>query len=315
MRSICFLLLISFLPCAAQPSIMAPALGYAYDAGLRAIRPVRGIPGAAVLDEPLRIGFVPTRVAIAPHQDYALAVSADQGLHLIRWNTAPVSDIAIDGAMATADRIVFSPSGAAAILYDSTSGRMQVLTGVSDSPAVRDIQAAGSTSATTFAIADDATVLVVAGDTALAITPDLNSIPLPLPGSVAALAFDRGSHDLLAITVSGDLYLAQNVNANLSIRQIYTGDAQTSNPVAVQFSPDESAAFIANGAGVLSTIDLNTGSISTISCQCAPTRLEPFGQGIFRLTDISDGPVLLFDGTPKQNRVWFVPADAQRSAQ
>jgi hypothetical protein len=155
----------------------------------------------------------------------------------------------------------------------------------------------------------------VAGDTAQAITPDLNSIPLPLPGFVAALAFSRANHDLLAITMSGDLYLAQNVNANLSIRQIYTGDAQTSNPVAVQFSPDESAAFIANGAGVLSTIDLNTGSISTLSCRCAPTRLEPFGQGTFRLTDISEGPVLLFDGTPKQNRVWFVPADAQRSAQ
>ena len=315
MRSTCFLLLISLLPCAAQPNITAPALGYAYDAGLRAIRPVRGIPGAAVLGDPLPMGFAPARAAIAPRQDYALAVSVDQGLHLIRWDAATGSDIAIDGAMATADRFVFSPSGAAAILYDSASGRMQVLTGVSDSPAVRDIQAAGSTSATTFAIADDATVVVVAGDRAQAITPDLNSIPLPLPGAVAALAFYRGSHDLLAVTVSGDLYLAQNVNANFSISQIYTGDSQTSNPVAVQFSGDESAAFIASGGGVLSTIDLTTGSIGTISCQCAPTRLEPFGQGIFRLTDIFDGPILLFDGTPRQNRVWFVPADAQRTAQ
>lgn len=315
MRSTCFLLLISLLRCAAQPSITAPALGYTYDAGLQAIRPVRGIPGAATLGRPLHIGFIPTSAAIAPQQDYALAVSVDQGLHLIRWNTATVSDIAIHGAMATADRVVFSPSGAAAILYDSASSRMQVLTGVSGTPAVRDIQAAGSASATTFAIADDATALVVTADSAQAITPDLNSIPLPLPGSVAALAFYRGSHDLLAITASGDLYLAQNVNANLSLSQIYTGDSQTSNPVAVQFSPDEAAAFIANAAGVLSTVDLNTGSITTMSCQCAPTRLEPFGQGIFRLTDISAGPLLLFDGTPQRTRVWFVPADAQRSAQ
>jgi len=317
MRLNSFLILASFLPfAAAQSTIATPALGYAFDADLRAIRPVRGIPGAAILGEPLHTRFAPASAAISPAQDYAIALSPEEGPRLISWNGERASVIPLDGAAEGAGRVVFSPAGSAAILYHSNSGRMQAVIGLPDAPVLREIQPAGSPTAGAFAIADDATVALARPDGVVAIGPDLSSSPLPLPGTVAALAFRRATHDLVAVTGSGDLYWAKNVNGNLEVRQVYSGDSQTGSPVAVQFSPDGFAVFAANAAGVIATIDLTTGSIASLSCQCTPTGLQPFGRAsLFRITDISDRPLLLFDGTPARNRVWFVPAETRRSAQ
>lgn len=291
-------------------------LGYTYDPGLRAIRSVRGLPGAAMLGDPLHAGFLPTAASVAPLQNYALASSAEQDLRLIRWSGARASADFVAGAIARPDRIVFSPSGAAAILYDSGSARLQVLTGLPESPALHEIQPAGSAAVTAMAISDDATVVLASGGAVYAIGPDRNPVPLPLSTAIAALSFRSAANDLLAVTPSGDVYLAKNVNAALAVTQVYSGDSRTANPLAVQFSPDGSAAFLANPAGTLATIDLNTGSASTVDCQCRPTGLVPFGRaGLFRLTEISRQPLWLFDGAPGGSRIWFVPAQAPRSAQ
>jgi hypothetical protein len=317
MRLNFFLLLASFLSCAsAQSRITAPMLGYAYDPGLRVIRSIRGIPGAAVLGAPLRLGFVPRSAAVAPQQNYALAVSARGDVRLVRWNSAPPSATVLDGALAGPDRVIFSPSGAAAILYDSNSGQMETVAGLPDAPVIQEIQPAGSPPVVAMAITDDATVVLAAAGAVRTIDSGLNAVPLPLPGTVAALAFCGSSHDLLAVTQSGDLLLAKNVNANLDIRAISPGGTATADPVAVGFSTGGSAAFVANRAGTLSTIDLNTGSADSTSCQCSPTGLQPFGRdALFRLTGISDNRIVLFDGIPSHNRFWFVPAEAPRSEQ
>ena len=80
MRLDSYLLLATLVPVVnAQSGLATPALGYAYDPGVRAIRSILGIPGAAVLGAPLRLGFLPRAAAVAPRQNYALAVSAAGG--------------------------------------------------------------------------------------------------------------------------------------------------------------------------------------------------------------------------------------------
>jgi hypothetical protein len=191
---------------------------------------------------------------------------------------------------------------------------MQLLTGLPDAPVDRDIPSAGGPDVA-LAVADDALAVFSDGNNIHAVGPGLNAI-LPLPGACAALAFRSASHDLLAATQSGDVYLARNIDANLDLRQVYAGDSQTSDPVAAQFSADASAAFVANRAGMLATIDLNTGSATALACPCSPTGLQPFGRaGLFRLTEISGRPMYLFDGTPTRNRLWFIPAESPRSPQ
>jgi hypothetical protein len=216
--------------------------------------------------------------------------------------------------MKGADRFVFSTSGRAAVLSDSQSGHMQLLLSLPDSPVVREIQAAGSPAAAAIAVADDGTLAFAAADSVHFVGADLNPFSLPLPFDVAALAFSS-SNALLAVTSAGDIYLARNPAGGADIRMVYSGDGRTADPVAVQFSANESTGFVANQAGILASVDLSAGAADALSCQCAPTLLQPFGRaGLFRLTEISNRPVLLFETTPNRARLWFVPAD-QRSAQ
>lgn len=316
MRLHSILILAAFPYASAQSNISAPILGYAYDPGSRAVRSIRGIPGAAILGGPLHTGFLPTSASIAPQQNYALATSAGRELRLIRWNGARASSHSLEGAMANPDRIVFSPSGAAAILYDSASAHLQAVVGLPDTPALKEIQPAGSAAISAMAISDDAALALASGSAVYVIGADQNPVPLPIPSTIAALSFRPATDDLLAATSSGDLYLAKNVNTALAVAQVFTGVARTSSPVAVQFSPDGSAAYLASTAGTLATIDLTTGSASTLACQCTPTGLQPFGRsGLFRLTEISTQPLWLFDGTAGGSRIWFVPAEAPRNAQ
>jgi hypothetical protein len=129
-----------------------------------------------------------------------------------------------------------------------------------------------------------------------------------------ALAFAPSGRDLLAVTGSGDLYVARNVENGANIQKI-ASDSRLSDAIAIQFSVDASSAFIASRAGIVSSVDLDTGAITALSCQCVPTALDRLaGADLFRLTGISRYPVLLFDGTQQQRRLWFVPAGDWRKA-
>jgi hypothetical protein len=316
MRLNSFLLLSLLLPCVhAQSSLAAPALGCVYDPGLHAIRPIHGNPGAALLGRPLHLAFVPLAAAPAPRQNYALATFAGQSLRLVRCDGGVASGGDLPGAIGNPDGVVFSPSGNAAILSDN-SGRVQVLSGLPDSPALREMQPSGSAAPGAMAIADDATIAFTVGGSVRVLGPDSSSVPLLFPAAVTVLAFQPETHDLLAVSPSGDVYLARNVDTHPDIRQVRAGDSRTAAPLAVQFSITGSAAFVVNTGGV-ATVDLNTGAVTTLACQCAPTGLVPLARpGIFRITDdVSARPLFLFDGSSSSSRFWFVPAETSGSAQ
>ncbi|MCX6626013.1 MAG: hypothetical protein NTW28_00085, partial [Candidatus Solibacter sp.] len=138
----------------------------------------------------------------------------------------------------------------------------------------------------------------------------VRAIQLPLPGSIATASFRRNALEIAAVTRNGEVYIVRLGGSENQIRQVYTGDNQTSDPVAVQFSPDGARVYTANSRGTLAAIDLQTGLATAVSCRCTPTGLEPLTMGsIFRLTEISHRPVLLFDGSAPDPRVWFVPPD------
>jgi hypothetical protein len=299
----------------AQPGVVRmPALGYAPDARSNQIRPIRGVPGASILSEAVDTSVAFTAAAIA--QDFALAVSSDdRQVYVIPFSGEAAR--AVPGARMAPSKIVLSPSGRAAILWGDA---VQVMTGFSGAPQVADLPL-GSLPATPTAIAvsDDGQVFLSADSGgAWAAGPNLGAVSIAAPGTIAAMAFRRDSHDAIAITRSGDVYSIGNAGADADIRQVRAGDEQTSDPVAVQISPDGSRAFAANSRGVAAAIDLQTGSTAAVNCGCAPTGMEPMRDPfLYRLTGVSDLPVMLFDAGGPAPRVWFVPADAagQRSAQ
>jgi hypothetical protein len=79
-------------------------------------------------------------------------------------------------------------------------------------------------------------------------------------------------------------------------------------PVALELSTDNQRVFVANAEpGAVVTLDL-AGGVQHTPCNCIPTVLERMGESVFRLTELSDKPLMLLDGTGPESRVLFVPA-------
>src|SRR5215469_5480079 len=71
---------------AQDASLANPSLGFVYDPDLHALRTIRGILGAALVDEPVDPGFAITAGTISPGQDFALVAAADDPqIRLIRF--------------------------------------------------------------------------------------------------------------------------------------------------------------------------------------------------------------------------------------
>jgi hypothetical protein len=315
MRTEYLLLLPSLLCCAAaQPRVDPPVLGYVYDAGLHAVRPVRGIPGAALMGAPAARDLRLTMAAVSPRQNYALAISDEQRLMVIRWDGASSATAALPAALPGPDRIVFSPLGSVALIGDSRTAQLQVISGLPDSPEVRPVQLTWAADQA-LAVANDGLVAAASADGIRLAGPGLDFL-IPLPGLAAALAFESAGESLLAALQSGEVYWIKNARTNPEVRRIYAGDDGTAEAAGVQFSSDRSTAFIADRNGVVTSIDLNTQAAAAVSCGCKPTGLNPIGnRDLYRLTEASSGPLVIFDATPSRYRFWFVPAEAQRSAQ
>ncbi|MCX6626014.1 MAG: hypothetical protein NTW28_00090, partial [Candidatus Solibacter sp.] len=157
----CLAVFIQLSATAQQGGLASPNLGLAYDSRWNTIRTIRGIPGAAILGDPVVAGFPLVAAAISPGQDLALVVSAaGPQLRLIRFLGDNPAPLPIDGAMDSPDRIVFSPAGRAALLFRNNPRQLQVLTGLADFPAVRDLPVSSPMAA--MAIGDDGEAVLLA---------------------------------------------------------------------------------------------------------------------------------------------------------
>lgn len=306
-----------FLAAAQPASIDSAGLGVAYDSRSMALRAIRGIPGASLLGDAMDSGAPFVYAAISPRQDLALGITPDGQVRLVRFGGAPASQ-SLDAAYPSPTRIVFAPGGRAALLIGP---HIQLASDLDNKPALSELSSPWLPAVpAAFALSDDAQALVLAAGTVWLISPDGNAINLPLPGTIAAAAFRTNSHDIVAATPSGDVYVVRQAGRNAEVHQIYSGDDATAGPAGVQFSADGIRVFLASAGGILTTINVGTGIAVSLPCQCKPTGLDPLRDSvIFRLNEISDRPLMLFDASSPDPRIWFVPADTttidqQRSA-
>src|SRR5215813_10177316 len=101
------LTLLSILPCAAQPASLAtPELGFVFDTELGSIRPIRGIPGAALLGNPIHTGFPIVRAAIAPRQQFTIVTADNLEPRLVRFQNGAATVALLPGAMPSPERVV-----------------------------------------------------------------------------------------------------------------------------------------------------------------------------------------------------------------
>ncbi len=307
----------------AQPAaVKIPGIGFVWDGRSSQIRPIHGIPGAAILGEGLgKTGYA--SAVVSPRHDLALAIAADTGkVQLIRLASGDVQDVPeIDPAPS---RLVFSPSGTAALAIGS---KLQLLAGLPDSLTVQDLPLptdAGEPSA--IALSDDGQFVLFgtrSGDTASTwlLAPGMSPVQLVLPGPIAVASFKPGGWEAIALDPDGALYQILSSTVPAEVRQLLPGSSQTANPIALRMSADGKRIFTANRLGTVAVIDAASTSILSVDCGCAPTGIEPLtSSSLFRINEISDRPVMLFDVSTPTPRVWFVPsdvpsADSQRNGQ
>jgi hypothetical protein len=294
-------------------TVGAPALGFALDKALERLRPLQGIPGAALLGAPLDSGGAVAHAAISPRQDYALVWEGGGRPGIFTLPGGPATPL--DGAFPAPDRIVLSPQGSAAALCRDAA--IQIVTGLPHAPTIRreiDASVAGAGAPGPVAVSDDGEIVAAAfaldGQGILMLFTAEGPRQLAVSGVVSALAFRPGSRDLLAADQTNALvYAIHGVDGSPCYRILATAMEGVSSPVAVEFSADGARAFVADpGAGGILVLDAGSGGAALLPCQGAPTGLHRLnGNSVFRLNEISAGPLYVLDASGARPRIVFVP--------
>jgi hypothetical protein len=303
---------------ASPASLEGPRMGMVFDSSTRALRPILGIPGAAIMGEPLKTELDLRRVVISPQQDYALAAQGEHNeIVVLRFDHAPMTSTLVPGTHRGPDQMVFSPGGLVAAVHYKDGNRIQVLSGLPASPKVVDeLYLSAGALLSAFAVGDDNTVLAGVGSSVYWITHSGEVPVLTGVRKVSAITLTTARLALVADAATNQIHRLQNLTTALET-DILAGPAQgIAAPVAVAVSSDSRRAFVANGkSGTVAILDLQgKAPVRKIACGCKLTGLDRLdGDNIFRLTEPSNRPMWVLEASAKETRVVFVPADLARS--
>jgi hypothetical protein len=299
---------------AAWAQVEGPVIGYLPDGG--SLRTMSGIPAAGSVGGAITPGGAFSRIEISPNQTQALAVAAGNGAVTL-YTVSSGASVAVQGVASSPDRIIFSPSGTAAGLWFSSTRHFQLLSSVSATPTVNDIDFSFTLSdPTSLAVSDDGQWMVGAWPFSLyAVGPSHSAIVLPVSGAAEAVSFFHRRNDVAAITAS-QVVLITDIAGAIAPNVIWSKpddspptDPATAPPVqvavALATSFDNRYLSVAGNLGSLSTFELAAGTSVGLNCACAPANLYEMGGALFRLTSLTDGVVKVFDAST--NDVWFVP--------
>jgi hypothetical protein len=304
---------------AAFGQLTGPVLGYLPDGS--SLRAINGIPAAASVGPAVTADINLGLIQVAPNQPFALATAYSSGAALLVTPSAGgagLQMVPVNAAAAGATKIVFSPNGTAAGLWFSSTGHLQILTGLASTIAVRDIDASslgGDPGA--LAVSDDGQWAVGSWAAKIyALGASAQPTVLPVQGPAEALNFLHASDTAAIITATEVVTVAGigSVPAPTVVWSLPAGASPSPNaPVAVGIAAtaDNSVLAIAANTGALFTLNLATGAGTPADCGCKPIGLFGLGGAVFRLTGISTGPLKLFDAS--SNDVWFVPLAAAPS--
>jgi hypothetical protein len=301
------------LASAAFGQLTGPVMGYLPDGS--SLRAINGIPASGSVGPAVTANRNLSLIQVAPGQPLALATAYDTG-ELLRVTLgsggAALQLDPVSGAASGATQIVFSPNGSAAALWYAATGHIEILTGLTSTVSVRDVDASflgGDPSA--LAVSDDGQW--AAGSWAgknYGFGPAAQVIALPVDGSAEALNFLHAKQDVAIITASQVATVADIGGAavptvlwSLPAGVAPSPDAPTA--VGIAASADNSLLVIAANTGALFTLNVATGAGTPANCDCQPSGLSSVGDSTFRLNGVNAGVIKLFDAAT--NDVWFVP--------
>ncbi len=305
---------------AGAATIQGPQLGFVFDASKKEVRPMLGIPGAAVLGEPLELGAELRSVVVSPAQDYVLAVAGEHNqVTAFAVSHTPVTSAIVQGADRGPDEMVLSPSGQAAVLYYKNAERLEIVAGLPAAPKVSSVfYLSAGQSPSAIAISDDGkTVLAAVSGTVYHLTSGSEVPVMTGLGKVSAMTIPADSTALVADGGRNQIQRIRGIGGAIETDVVAGPHDGISGPVALAVSHDNSRAFVANGkAKTLATIQLTgQASVTHVACSFAPTGLERLsGTDVFRLTEMSSLPLWVVAAAGSEPRFLFVPAELARSS-
>lgn len=295
----------------AQEPIRGPMLGWVWDSQKETIRPVLGIAGSSLLGASLDLGAPVKAAAIPGTAEYALVLLGDgRDPALVSLRESQPSALPLPDVASGATRVDLSPSGDAAALSYSEEKKIILLTGLPAAPSIQgsfDLSVEGMPA---YLALNDGGSTLVATYPALPATLVFDSAgnrwPLPFDLAVKALAFLENSRDVL-LSASDGVYLARNVPEATEVTQVWSSPA--AGPVA-PFDAKRILIVDTEAENILK-LDLESGEKLTVRCPCAPTGLTRMpGGAVFRLNEVSTGPLWLVEVEDSGLRAVFVPPDA-----
>jgi DNA-binding beta-propeller fold protein YncE len=300
-------------------TIQGPQLGFVFDTANKEVRPILGIPGAAVLGGPLKVSVELRSVAISPLENYVLAVVGEHNqVVVLAVGSTPVTSVAVHGADLGPDEMVLSPSGQAAALYYKNRDCIEVVGGLPAAAKVSsELYLSAGQSPSAIAVSDDGrTVLAAVGGTVFHLTGGSEVPVLTELGNVSAMTIPATGTAFVADSGRNQIHRIRGIGGAIETDVIAGPHDGINGPVAVAISRDNSRAFVANGkAKTLATVELTAQpTVIEVACGFTPTGLTRLaGNDVFRLTEMSNLPMWVMEANGGEPRFLFVPAELARS--
>ena len=293
-----------------------PLIGYVFEPESQGLRPILGTPGAALFGSKVELGLNVRRAWTSPRQSFALAEveeSAEVLLLDLRAG-APVKTI-LSAIPTGADKAAVSPAGTAMAFYFRNDHRLQIASGLPDSPEVSSGMDLASVPGelASLAVSDDGKAVLaafnVAGTGAVYLIQSEQTRVIAHAADVRAMTFLAGSLNAVIVdTAANEVRLLSDVTGVVTTQILAEENGGISHPLALQVSADNSRVFVLNsGAQAVTTVDLTTGLLTHLPINGSASQLQRLSGDVFQLTDDFRQATLLFDGANPESRIVFVP--------
>jgi hypothetical protein len=318
---IVFTLAAGFAPGSARgQGIRGPVLGFVADHAGTAVRPLLGIPGASFVGDRLPLDVGVRRLQVSPKQDYLLAQrNQDKAVVLFDLAAATLTaqPLAFPGV---ADLISISPSGSSAAIYSSVTRSVHTLSGLPSQPGqvLTFAVAKAGGRVVGLSVNDDGALALLRsetldGGTEISVISESGS--WRVPSDDAAVAFAPGSRDIVvADNLTKSVFIVTDIGGSYARLPVFTSADETEVFTAATRSADGARVVVTAQSGAVHIMELGTGQLTQLSCQCQPTVLEPLkGTSLFRLTEVSaTEPIIGLDASsPEPRFVLTLPNTAQ----
>jgi hypothetical protein len=299
---------------AGDSELRGPVMGYLADAN-GSVRPLLGIPGAALIGRPLDLPVSLSVAAVSPKQDYVIGSTAqDRRTVLIRLAGTDRSPQSIENARAGITRIIASPAGGTVALYFKDTAVVQVLTGLPDAPKVSyEFEVPDEVGAIAVSADGERVLYAVTGQDTGAVFLRASSGELTRMAGVrsaSALAFSENGPDIaIADAAANEVWIGHG-----GALQRLAGEREgIVAPGAVAFSP-RGILVASAGNKAVALVPQDGSAIRFTACPCTPDSLSLLGNGMFQLTASAKGTIYVFDAGAAEPAVWFIPALVEANA-